>query len=654
MKPRKKPKPLLIFLCCTLLFLVGALAWLMTHETSQEATTVLLSHGVEPTNEQFIRELMQGHESNISHFIALGYNAETQDEKGLTALAAAAQSGNQSVLTQIMNTLPLNNNAEAVRIISQQDNYGKTAIIAAAIGNNTNNLSMLLVKMQQDRTRAAAILNIQDQSGKTALYYAALKGNQALLNILTASGADTAITDNDVETPLMVAIKLEHYDLLPALIAADKNQHQKVMALQIFDSTGTAPLTYVIRRQKAEIVKTLLDANADVNLADARGQTPLMTASRVGNPAIVEMILAAGAKTDVANKFGETPLSLAIKNGHFDIAKLLLDKGASPDFHVTDVSPLQAAIAAEPFNADFTKDLLARSSQIRNIDPHLLFQAADRKNAAIMKLLIDAGLNVNITNEKGETLLYSAILAGDEDTVLLIIEKGADIRATGVAGITPIQLAVGHNEPKVVAKLVAMGVPVDEKTTDGYTLAEMAVYEGHPEILEMLLAKGAKVNLDFCVLWAIRDGHGKSVDVLLKHGANPNVMNENGETAIWLASETGETEAVQALIAHHAHIDFPDKNQNIPPIAIASHNGQLANVKILAEAGAKLEAKDNSGFTALAHAVYMSKPEVVEYLIGKGADIHTKDIQGRSLLDLVALTQISDARTAIEKMLQSK
>ena len=111
---------------------------------------------------------------------------------------------------------------------------------------------------------------------------------------------------------------------------------------------------------------------------------------------------------------------------------------------------------------------------------------------------------------------------------------------------------------------------------------------------------------------------------------------------------------MQALITYHAVLDYPDKHQGMTPLIIASHNGQLAVIKLLLDAGAKLELKDNIGMTALAHAAYMTKPDAVEYLIAKGANTHAMDSQGRSVIDLAALAQASDARIKIMTLLQQK
>src|SRR5262249_50691405 len=161
----------------------------------------------------------------------------------------------------------------------------------------------------------------------------------------------------------------------------------------------------------------------------------------------------------------------------------------------------------------------------------------------------------------------------------------------------PLELAVKHNEIVMVKRLLGMGASGDMKTAEGYTLAELAVYSGYPEVLQALLDHGARIEKNFGVLWAIRDGKGKSVGVLLDHGANPNVLSENGDSALWLAASAGQVEATGALIAHKAVIDYPNKAQSMTALAIAAHSGQLDTVKMLVEAHANLESKDGYGMT---------------------------------------------------------
>jgi serine/threonine-protein phosphatase 6 regulatory ankyrin repeat subunit B len=604
---------LIIMLLATVMVGAGAVYWFVLREDPQKAIQALQAQNIDLSEDGFITEVKAGHADNVHRFIiAAGANAATLDKDKNPALVVAAEGSDKATISMLLATLPAN---------------------------------------PQD---AATVINIQDTTGKTALLAAADRGDADTVDQLLSRNADVSLANHTGETPLIAAIKHKNDALVSTLINADKSQHNPPITLQMTDNTGDSPLIYAIREQDKDIVKTLLDAKVDITSSDLRGTTPLMVAAEVGNQDIAEMLLQAGAKIDVADKYGATPLINAISHNHSDLAKFFVNKGGNPDFHTADKLPLQVSLEAKPFDSGLFTFLLARSKQVNNTSGTLLFEAVDRNDPDIVNALLESGLKPNIANENGETLLYHAIESGNQDIVLELITKGADVTQTGVTGISPIERAVKRNEARVVSKLLDMGAQADQKTTEGYTLADTAIYSGEPEILSALLDKGAKVDKDFGVLWAIRDGKGKAVSALLAHGANPNVMSANGDPALWLAASAGETEAVQALIAYHASVDFPNKAQSTTPLAIASHTGQLDAVKLLLAAGANIEAKDAFGMTPLAHAAYMTHPDVVEFLLSKGASIHAADSQGRSVAELAGLASASPQRDKVMMLLNRR
>jgi len=89
------------------------------------------------------------------------------------------------------------------------------------------------------------------------------------------------------------------------------------------DAEGYTNLTAAIVWNKIELVKFLIDREADVNIAAADGNTPLMAACREGNLAIVKLLISAGANTEPVNNKSETALQLAEKNEHQEIVEYL-------------------------------------------------------------------------------------------------------------------------------------------------------------------------------------------------------------------------------------------------------------------------------------------------------------------------------------------
>lgn len=78
----------------------------------------------------------------------------------------------------------------------------------------------------------------------------------------------------------------------------------------------------------AEIVRLLLEAGTDVNMASPWGSTPLYLAAQNGHTECVRLLLATpGIDVNKANNYGTTPLDTAANNGHTECARLIREAG---------------------------------------------------------------------------------------------------------------------------------------------------------------------------------------------------------------------------------------------------------------------------------------------------------------------------------------
>lgn len=578
---------------------------------AQKATQALAAKNVSVDNDTFVEQVRAGNIDNINLFLAVGAGPGTQNKDALPALIAAFEAPDDNAFNLLIGTLP----ADA---------------------------------------SAASVVNLQDKTGNTALHIAITKGKEAAVDALLARGAGLTVTNKLFATPLIVALQQKNDAIAKKLIEADSKAAPPYTSIELEDSKGNRALSYAILNQSKELVDLLMNSRTNIMQADSVGVTPLMLAAQTGNETITRTLLAAGSNINATSKSGNTAVSYAIRGGHGPLARSLLEKvmqskDAPP---LIDYMPLMAAaLEAEKTDPEFFKFLLAQVGTTQAIPTSLLFKALDQKNSAVAKMLLERNISLKPMNENNETLFYRAIEAGLEDVALELMKKDADYMQSGSAGSTPIARAVRHNMAKVVAALLAKGISADQKTSEGYTLAEMCVYSGYPETLEVLLAGGAKLEMEFALLWAIREGKGKAVPVLLKRGAVPNIMNPDGTPALTLAAEAGQVEAVKALIEHKAAIDYPSKTQQITALAAAAHAGQVEVVRLLVEAGANIEATDNYSMTPLAHAAVLSRTEVVQYLLSKGANPKAMDAQKRTPSDIASQAPASPERDKTLKLL---
>ena len=85
-------------------------------------------------------------------------------------------------------------------------------------------------------------------------------------------------------------------------------------------------LLLAVHAGRADEVRSLLDAGADVNAADADGITPLMATAMNGNLSLARLLLSAGADRRPCNKWGLTAHAIALWHGH-DALSAVIDDG---------------------------------------------------------------------------------------------------------------------------------------------------------------------------------------------------------------------------------------------------------------------------------------------------------------------------------------
>jgi hypothetical protein len=188
----------------------------------------------------------------------------------------------------------------------------------------------------------------------------------------------------------------------------------------------------------------------------ARSEVTSLTiaASYYDNSVEVARLLDAGAspKPEAGSKSHVTPLRLAAMSGDLEIAKLLLTHGADPNLN----SPLSEAVTFG--HVEVAKALIAAGASTDGVEStgiNLLHWATITNRAALIPVLVKAGVPLNATDDNGFTpLMYAATIDfGDTRTLEALLAAGADKTIRDLNKRTPLEQASRFGHARIAGVL---------------------------------------------------------------------------------------------------------------------------------------------------------------------------------------------------------
>ncbi len=375
---------------------------------------------------------------------------------------------------------------------------------------------------------------------------------------------------------------------------------------------GATPMSEAAERGDAETIRALLKAGADVESANATGQTALMTVARNGNIAAAELLVKAGAKVNtVEMRRGQTALMWASAQGQPEMVRFLIRHGAKVDARST-VRDWPRRVTAEP---------RAQGRPPGGFTALLL--AAREGCAACAQALVEGKADINLPDPDGITPLLLAVLNARFDTAAVLIRLGADVNRWDTWGRSPVYSAVDYNT-------TPRGGRPDRPSGDVTTALQ---------VTQMLLEKGANPNLQLKLFPPYRSlGQDRGGDSMLTIGTTPLIR----------AAKAGDTESIALLLKYKALPNLPNSLGITPFMAAAGIGSTTLDIRarfrnearciaagqLLLAAGADVNLARDNGQTALHGAALWGWNGYVKFLAENGARLDAKDRNGATALDI--------------------
>jgi ankyrin repeat protein len=190
-----------------------------------------------------------------------------------------------------------------------------------------------------------------------------------------------------------------------------------------------------------------------------------MAAAAQGDAKELQDLIAKGESPNIRDKHGRTPLHVAAFAGHHEIMRLLANAGVDPNTLENDRYDI-ATIAAVANDIPTLKLSLALGGSAKNItsryDGTALIAAAHLGHFEVVRMLINAAAPLDHVNNLGWTALIESIVLGDGGerhlkTLKALVDAGADVNIADQLGQTPLSLARSRGYAKMVTILEAAG-----------------------------------------------------------------------------------------------------------------------------------------------------------------------------------------------------
>jgi len=357
---------------------------------------------------------------------------------------------------------------------------------------------------------AGANVSATNNYGVSALSLACVNGNESIVRALLDVGTDPNTTLRGGETVLMTAARTGRVGPVAALL----DRGAKVDAE---DRKGQTALMWAAADGHAEAVALLIKSAADIHHRLKSSFTPLLFATREEHIEVVRTLLKASANANEAIETeksgkrapleGTSALILAVENGHFELAMELVNAGADPNDQRSGYTALHVLTwVRKPNRGDDEagQPPPEGSGKLTSLD--------------FVRQIVAKSADVNARLKKGDsgrgklslklaTPFLMASKTADLPLMKLLVELGADPSTPNADGSTPLMAAAGLNclAPdeeagtkgeclEAVKYLLTLGANVNVVDRNGETAMHGAAYKSLPKVVHFLAENGAKIE----------------------------------------------------------------------------------------------------------------------------------------------------------------
>ncbi|XP_065343666.1 uncharacterized protein LOC135941846 [Cloeon dipterum] len=537
---------------------------------------------------------------NYEHFLMLQGGVKEKDKKGRSVLHYAAKYGYTDLVAKFI---------EAGADIEATDVDGWNALhFACLLDKNIETIKLL-------HSRSKQLAKGKTSKGQTALHILAQYCNPKDFGKAISSSVDIArflFEDAGVD------------------LSAKDNEDDR--ASGIADERGLDKSIIMFLRVQH------IDPSAKYDLMNS---SVIFSVSEAGDLLSLQQWIQQGGDLSMRDESGRTALQLVEEKGEFRLMQKKNETGQNMRFNEQERES-SLLLACKQKNWDKVKNLLeSKNSSINRQDKDgrtALHYAAEEGHFGLVFQLLSQRADMHVKDHNGWTALHYAILTNNKDLVQMLLESGAEIDSKTKRGETALHLAAYKGSTELTIKLIQCGADVNSKNNHGLTCLNIATVNRNLDLLEVLLKNKADVNNEYKLFGntplhhAALENYPEILEMLVNHGADVNLQNKNGWTALHLAARYNP-ELSQTLLDHGADVNSKEIDAWTPLLLAARFYPELS--KTLLNHGADVNSNTKMGSSPL-HFAARYNPELSQTLLDHGADINSKEIDAWTPLHFAA------------------
>lgn len=533
----------------------------------------------------------------VDFLIKNGADIHAEDKSGESAFVHALSMG-----------LPMIEHLVSEKNSMDRDSNGSTPLHLAINHKASGDIIYYLVEKK-------ALINTRDKLGNTPLHIAAEKNYREAGEILLAHNADIFYSNLSGESPLKFAMRLRE---------GREEWMINSNTLLAKDGAGNTPLHLAAEWQIVPMMMYLLEKGADIDARNANNETPIFNAIKADSPEALKTLLendkVKKADIDARDFLGNTVLHAAVRWSAYKSAEFLLNQNSPEYSKILNAKNLAGKTvlheAAKQGNINFINIFLKANVDINAADEtgrSPLSEAVLTNKTEAIALLLNNGASPVQQDMYGRTALHEAIEISKE-SIQLVREAGGNPLAKDAYGKTPFILALNKN-----LEIIDLVLGNDRflTDTDGDSPLHIAVKENvGPDILQKIIKKEYPIdkrnkNGETSILLAVQKNQKENVRTLLAVGADPFVINNQGQSAISeIFTNRNELSPIAA--------EFVLKKTDTLGDGLLHYAAKFADLKTVKDLldipEIDINAKNTAGETAYEVAQRWKRPEIAELL----------------------------------------